>query len=181
MMRKHDKSHEKGRKHLFSPRRVAVLGMLVAAAFVLSYIEMLLHFSVGIPGVKLGLCHIVTLFALYRLGPRAAWFTGFVRLALNTLLFGNAMILLYSAAGTVLSLVVMMLLYKSPVFSKIGVSLAGGVSHNVGQIICAALMMETPGLVWYLPVLLVSGCFCGVIIGFLGGFLVDRFERVKLL
>lgn len=169
-----------GRKRILSVRTVATLGMLVAVAFVLSYVEMVLHFSVGIPGIKLGLCHIVTLFAVYRLGPKAAWFTCFVRVALNTLLFGNAMVLLYSVAGAVLSLAIMLLLYKRPAFSSIGVSLAGGVGHNVGQILCAALMMQTPGLVWYLPVLLLSGCVSGVIVGLLGGLLIHRFEALRL-
>ena len=167
-----------GRKRLMSVKTVATLGMLVAVAFVLSYIEMALPISVGIPGVKLGLCHIVTLFSLYRLGPKSAWFTCFVRLALNTLLFGNAMVLLYSAAGAILSLVIMILLYQRPAFSPVGVSLAGGVGHNIGQILCAALMMETAGLVWYLPVLVLSGTVSGVIVGLLSGWLINRFEKL---
>ena len=80
-------------------KTAALMGVLVAVAFVLSYVEMVLHFSVGIPGVKLGLCHIVTLFALYRIDPKAAVFTCFVRIILNAWLFGNTMILAYSAAG----------------------------------------------------------------------------------
>lgn len=179
-MKKRD-DHRDGRKRLTSVKTVAVLGVLVAAAFVLSYIEMILPISVGIPGVKLGLCHIVTLFALYRLGPKAAWFICFVRLALNTLLFGNAMVLIYSAAGAVLSLGVMLLLYRRPLFSHVGVSLAGGVGHNIGQILCAALMMETAGLIWYLPVLLLSGTVSGAIVGILGGLLIGRFERMERL
>ncbi len=175
------KDRRTGRKRLVSAKTVAILGMLVAVAFVLSYIEMVLHISVGVPGVKLGLCHIVTLFALYRLGPKAAWFTCFVRLALNTLLFGNAMVLIYSAAGAGISLVVMLLLHKQPLFSHIGVSLAGGVGHNIGQILCAAVMMETTGLIWYLPVLIISGTVSGVIVGLLGGLLIRRFEKLKRL
>lgn len=162
-------------------KTAALMGVLVAVAFVLSYVEMVLHFSVGIPGVKLGLCHIVTLFALYRIGPKAAIFTCFVRIALNAWLFGNAMILAYSAAGAIFSLAVMLLLYRLPIFSPVGVSLAGGISHNVGQILCAAIMMETAGLVWYLPILLVSGCLSGVLVGLISGWLLRRFEHRHIL
>ena len=162
-------------------KTAALMGVLVAVAFVLSYVEMVLHFSVGIPGVKLGLCHIVTLFALYRIGPKAAIFTCFVRISLNAWLFGNAMILAYSAAGAILSLAVMLLLYRLPLFSPVGVSLAGGISHNVGQILCAAIMMETAGLVWYLPILLVSGCLSGVLVGLISGWLLRRFEHRHIL
>ncbi len=161
-------------------KAAALMGVLVAVAFVLSYVEMVLHFSVGIPGVKLGLCHIVTLFALYRIGSKAAVFTCFVRILLNAWLFGNAMILAYSAAGAFLSLTVMLLLYRLPLFSPVGVSLAGGISHNIGQIICAAIMMETAGLVWYLPILLVSGCISGTIVGLISGWLLHSFESRKI-
>ncbi len=162
-------------------KTAALMGVLVAVAFVLSYVEMVLHFSVGIPGVKLGLCHIVTLFALYRIDPKAAVFTCFVRIILNAWLFGNTMILAYSAAGALLSLAVMLLLYRLPLFSPVGVSLAGGISHNVGQIICAALMMDTAGLVWYLPILLVSGCLSGVLVGLISGWILRRFEHRRIL
>ena len=162
-------------------KTAALMGVLVAVAFVLSYVEMVLHFSVGIPGVKLGLCHIVTLFALYRIDPKAAIFTCFVRIALNAWLFGNAMILAYSTAGAILSLAVMLLLYRLPIFSPVGVSLAGGISHNVGQILCAAILMETAGLVWYLPILLVSGCLSGVLVGLISGWLLRRFEHRHIL
>ena len=161
-------------------KTAALMGVLVAVAFVLSYVEMVLHFSVGIPGVKLGLCHIVTLFALYRIGPKAAVFTCFVRIFLNAWLFGNAMVLAYSAAGAILSLAVMMILYRLPLFSPVGVSLAGGISHNIGQILCAAILMQTAGLVWYLPVLLVSGCLSGVTVGFISGWIMSRFEKRQI-
>lgn len=160
-------------------RRVATVGVLTATAFFLSYLEAILPFSIGIPGVKLGLCHVVVVFALYRLSP---WETGaltLVRVVLAALLFGSVASLAYSVAGAVLSLAVMLLLHRlrrgeRPLFSPMGVSIAGGVAHNVGQIICAACLMQTPGLVWYLPILLVAGAATGAVVGILGGILVAR-------
>lgn len=176
-IRKADRSEAK-RKRISVVKRVALLGMLVAVAFVLSYIEAILPFSVGIPGIKLGLCHVVTIFALYRMRTGEVWFMGFVRVTLAALLFGNAMVWVYSAAGTVLSLLVMLLLKRSPRFSAVGVSIAGGVAHNVGQILCAAMLMETAGLIWYLPILLAAGGISGAMVGVLGGLLVHRFPRL---
>ena len=157
-------------------RLVATLGVLVAVAFVLSYIEAILPFSLGIPGIKLGLSHIVTVFALYRMHKWEAVLITLVRVVLAAILFGSAMSAIYSLVGATLSLVVMMLLRRLPVFSEIGVSAAGGVAHNVGQIVCAAILMETAGLVWYLPVLLAVGCVSGVVIGSVASLVIKRIK-----
>jgi heptaprenyl diphosphate synthase len=158
-------------------RRIATVGVLTAAAFILSYLEAILPFSLGIPGVKLGLSHLVTVFALYRL---TAWETvsiTLVRVMLAAFLFGNTASLAYSLAGAVLSLAVMLLLRRLPVFSPTGVSVAGGICHNLGQLACAALLMSTASLGWYLPVLLVAGCISGAVIGIVGGILIRRVPK----
>ena len=161
-------------------KKVATLGVLVGVALVLGYLESLVPFATGVPGVKLGLAHIVTLFALYRMDTWSVWITGIVRVALATLLFGNAMVLLYSVAGVVCSLCVMWLLRRCRWFSPVGVSIAGGAAHNIGQMICAACLMNTAGLIWYLPVLLLFGTVSGAVIGVLGSLLIARFKRVDL-
>ena len=158
-------------------RRIATAGVLTAAAFILSYLEAILPFSLGIPGVKLGLSHLVTVFALYRL---TAWETAsitLVRVVLAAFLFGSTASLAYSLAGALLSLAVMLLLRRLPVFSPTGVSVAGGICHNLGQLACAALLMSTASLGWYLPVLLVAGCISGAVIGAVGGILIRRVPK----
>lgn len=146
-------------------RRVALLGVLTAAAFVLSWLEFLLPLPIGIPGVKLGLCHIAVLFALYRLGWREAAILSAVRVFLSFLLFGNAETMAYSAAGAALSLAVMILLKRCPRLSPTGVSAAGAVAHNLGQLACAALMNRTAAVGWYFPVLLCAGAVTGTLVG----------------
>lgn len=155
-------------------RRAARLGVLVAAAFILSYIEFLLPLPVKLPGVKLGLCHIVVVFALYRMSRVEAVLLSGVRVVLAGLLFGNVASLIYSLAGAALSLAVMLLLSKVRTFSIVGVSIAGAVSHNLGQILCAACLMGTAGLVWYLPLLLVAGCVSGTVIGLVAALAIRR-------
>lgn len=162
--------------HGFSVKKIAVWGVLVSVSLVLGYIESMIPFAVGVPGVKLGLCHIVTLFALYRMDVGSVWMTGVVRVGLAALLFGNVMVLAYSAAGMVCSLSVMLLLKKCRCFSPVGVSVAGGAAHNMGQIICAACLMNTAGLIWYLPVLLLFGTVSGTLIGALGSLLINRLK-----
>ncbi len=159
-----------------SAHRVAVWGLLVGVSLVLGYLESLIPFGIGVPGVKLGLCHIVTLFALYRMSTGAVWITGAVRVTLASLLFGNVMVLVYSGAGMVCSLCVMLLLRRCKCFSAVGVSVAGGAAHNVGQMLCAAALMQTAGLLWYLPVLLLAGTVSGTLTGLLGGVLISRYK-----
>ena len=152
--------------------KVAQYGLLIALALALSWLESLLP-PLGVPGVKLGLPNLVIVFALYRLGLRDAWCLSVVRVLLASALFGSGVSLAYSAAGAVLSLTVMGLLKKTGKFSPVGVSVAGGVAHNAGQILVAMALLETTRLAWYLPVLWVSGIVAGVLIGIASG------ERVK--
>ncbi len=153
--------------------KVAQYGLIAALALVLSYLESLVP-SLGVPGVKLGLPNIAIVFALYRLGWRDACIISLVRVFLVFLLFGNGAGLAYSLAGAALSLSLMGLLKKTGRFSSVGVSVAGGVAHNAGQILVAMALLETSRLAWYLPVLWVSGTVAGVLIGIVSGGLVER-------
>lgn len=154
--------------------KAAQCGMMVALAFLLSYIEFLIPIPTGIPGVKLGLANLVVLAAVYLTGARNAFIIMVVRVILTALTFGNMFYGLFSIAGGVLSLLLMLLCKKKDLFGKVGVSIVGGVSHNVGQILVAMLVLETPELVWYLPVLLLSGTVAGAVIGIVGGLLLER-------
>lgn len=158
-------------------RRTARAGVLIAAAMILSWLEAILPFNLGIPGVKLGLCHVVTVFALYRLTTVETVSVTLLRVVLTSLLFGSPVSALYSLSGAALSILVMLLLRRLPAFSPIGISLAGGVAHNIGQLGCAAILMDTVALGWYLPVLLVAGTVSGAVIGTLGGIAVKRVKN----
>lgn len=158
--------------------KVAQYGLLTALALVLSWLESLLP-PLGAPGVKLGLPNLAVVFALYRLGWKDACVISLVRGGLVTLLFGNGAALAYSIAGAALSLSLMGLLKRTGKFSSVGVSVAGGVAHNAGQILVAMALLETSRLAWYLPVLWVSGTVAGVLVGVISGILVKRIPEQR--
>lgn len=161
-----------------STKRVAVLGLCTSLALILAYVEVLLPplFS-AIPGIKLGLPNIVIIFVLYHFGVVDAATVSFIRVAAVSMLFGNPMTFAYSFAGAVLSITVMAILKKTNLLSTVGVSVAGGVFHNVGQILMAMLLLGTAELGYYLIVLAITGTVSGIFIGLCGGFAV---KRVKL-
>ena len=158
-------------------RELTLLALLAALAMVLSYLESLLP-SVGIPGVKLGLANVAVICALYRLGFGRAVAVSLVRVATVSLLFASFPALAYSAAGAVVSLAVMALIKRGGSFSRLGVSVAGGVSHNLGQVAMAVVLLGTRRVLWLLPVLLLSGTLTGAAIGLASGALLDRWEDV---
>ena len=134
----------------------------------------------AIPGIKLGLPNIAIIFVLYRLDVKSAAAVSFVRIAAVSLLFGNPMTFAYSIAGGVLSLAAMALLKKTDLFSTVGVSVAGGVLHNVGQILMAMLLLGTAELGYYLIVLAITGTLSGVFVGLCGSFAVKRIPLKKV-
>lgn len=146
-------------------KKLALMGLFMALAMIFGYVEAILPISVGIPGVKLGLANIVIVFALYRLKPSEAFFINIIRIILVNFMFGNLSVMLYSLSGGLLSFAVMVLLKKTDKFSIYGVSIAGGVFHNIGQLIVAMLVLETSSLIYYGPALLLSGLITGLVIG----------------
>ena len=156
-------------------KRMAQYALLTALAMALGWLESLIPLAGAVPpGVKLGLTNLVVIFALYRMGPRDAAAISLVRVVLVSFTFGNSYSFAYSLAGAALSLIVMTLLKRSGHFSLLGVSVAGGVSHNVAQILVAMAVLETSRLVWYLPALLVTGVAAGVCVGAAGALIVRR-------
>ncbi|MBQ4491460.1 MAG: Gx transporter family protein [Pyramidobacter sp.] len=155
-------------------KKVAVMGLAIALAMILSFVESQIPSFVAIPGVKMGLANIAVVFVLYKLGWKEAVLISLVRVFLVSLLFGNFASLFYSLAGAVLSLVGMILLKKTGLFSEVAVSVAGGVLHNVGQIAMACILLETDVIRYYLPFLVLSGTLAGIVIGVLAGILVKR-------
>ena len=160
--------------------RVAVFGVFTALALIFSYVELLIPINFGIPGAKLGLANLVIIIVLYKTDWKEALLLSVVRIVLAGFLFGNLFGILYSLAGGILSLAVMALLKKSGAFSIIGVSMAGGVSHNVGQLIMAMLVVETYAVGYYLPVLLIAGLITGTLIGIAGREMLKRLDLAVL-
>ena len=158
-----------------SAKTVAFLGMCTAIAMVFAWVESQLPPLVAaVPGVKMGLPYIAIIFILYRFGWKEAAAVSFVRIIAVSLLFGNPIMIAYSLAGGFLSLFGMTLLKKLNFLSPTGVSVAGGVLHNVGQVLMAMLIMSTAGLGYYLIILTVSGIVSGVFVGLCGSFAVKR-------
>ena len=155
-------------------RRVALTGMMASLALIFSYVEVLFPFNAGIPGVKLGLANLVPLIILYRLDARYAFAANLIRVILAGLLFSGLFAALYSLAGSLTSFLVMYLLKKPHLFSVIGVSTAGGVFHNLGQLTVAMLAVSGPQLIHYMPVLIISGMIAGIIVGIGAAILLDR-------
>lgn len=159
-------------------KKTAFYGMFLALALVAGYVEQLLPVNLGVPGVKLGLANIVTMVLLYTMGVRAASGITAIRVLLSGILFGTGFSIVYSAAGAALSIFVMAFLKRTKRFSCVGISVAGGVFHNVGQILVAVLVLETGALVYYLPVLILSGLAAGIVIGIISGILIRRLTPV---
>ena len=149
--------------------KTAQLGLLTALALIAGYIELLIPMPVGIPGVKPGLANLVVVWALYALGPYEALAVNGMRILLSGFLFGNLSMILYSLAGAAMSFVCMYLAKKSGAFTILGVSIVGGVTHNVGQLLVAMAVLETKSLIYYGPVLLAAGLVTGAVIGMLAG------------
>ena len=160
-------------------KKVAFLGLSIALAMILSFVESQIPALIAVPGMKVGLPNIAIVFLLYRIGWKESVVVSLIRVLLVSMLFGNVQSMLFSIAGAVLSLTGMILLKKTNWFSCITVSIVGGILHNVGQIIAAILWTQTAQIVFYLPFLLISGVVAGAVIGLVSGMLVKRSEKWK--
>ena len=141
------------------------MAMMIALAMIFSYVETMIPINFGIPGVKLGLANLVIVAAIYLFGGKQAFLISIVRIYLSGFMFGNLASIMYSLAGGLLSLAVMLLLKKTDKLSILAVSVMGGICHNIGQLIVAMLVVENLKLIFYVPVLLISGFLTGLLIG----------------
>lgn len=160
-------------------RKIAFLGIILAIALILSYVEALLPpIWAAVPGVKIGLPNIIIIFLLYKCSLKDAVLVSLVRLILVSLLFGNFMMFLYSLAGAVLSLLIMAILKKTDFLSIIGVSVAGAVAHNLGQIIAAVILLQTNEIGYYMIILAITGTLAGIFVGIIGSLVIKKTENV---
>ena len=159
-------------------RTLALGGMLTALALIFSYIEFLVPVSVGIPGIKLGFANIVIVYALYKLGAREAFLINVCRVVLAGLMFGSAFSILYALSGALVSFCGMALLRRTGLFSTAGVSMAGGVLHNLGQIAVAAFVVQTAQVLLYFPVLVFAGIATGIVNGILAALCLEKTQKL---
>lgn len=159
------------------------MAMLVVLAMIFSYVESLIPINFGVPGMKLGIANLVTVTGIYFLALPEILLVVVMRVLLIGFMFGNGMSIIYSLAGGILSVLVMTLLKRAKGFSEVGVSIAGGIAHNIGQLIVAAIVVENMKLVYYLPALLIAGTITGCLIGMLSKKMlpVVKTEAVKSL
>ena len=159
--------------------RVAYFGVFTALALIFSYVETLIPFNFGIPGVKLGLANLIIVIGLYKLKLSDVYLLSITRVLLSGFIFGNYFSIIYSLSGGLLSLSTMALLKKVGGFSVYGISVAGGVMHNIGQLIIAMLIVETFSVIYYVPVLLISGLVTGLIIGIAAMEMIKRLKNIQ--
>lgn len=160
--------------------RAAYFGVFTALALIFSYLESLIPIQFGVPGIKLGLANLLTVIFLYKRNAKEAFLLSVVRVILSGFLFGNLFSILYSLAGGILSLLVMAGLKGTGKFSVMGVSAAGGVSHNIGQLLVAMAAVETYRVGYYFPVLLIAGVLTGFLIGAAAEQVLRRLAKFQL-
>ncbi len=161
--------------------RTAYFGVFTALALIFSYVETLIPIQFGIPGAKLGLANLVIVIVLYKTDWKEALLLSVVRIVLSGFIFGNLFSIIYSLAGGILSLAVMAAIRKDKGFSVIGVSMAGGVCHNIGQLIVAMIVVQTYQVGYYLPVLLIAGLATGTLIGVISSGVLKRLSNLVLI
>ena len=162
-------------------KKITVLALFSAVAIIFSYIEAILPpIWSDIPGIKVGLSNIVTVALLYKFSLKEAAIVAFIRIIIIALLFGNVMTLIYSIAGFVLSVTIMAILKRTSLFSTVGVSIAGGVFHNLGQIIVAMILLQTKEIGYYMIVLAITGTVAGILIGIAGNLMLKYSNKLRI-
>ena len=168
------KNNKEKQRAKINTKKIALYGMMTAAALICSYIESQIPAFFAVPGMKLGLTNIIVVLALYKMGSGSAMAINIIRIVLVSMMFGGPSAMLYSLAGGMLSTIVMIILKKTDQFNTVTVSAVGGVFHNVGQILVAMLWLKTASIGWYLMILWATGMATGILIGILGYELIRR-------
>lgn len=158
-------------------KKIAQLGLFLALALILAYVEFLIPLSFGIPGIKLGLPNLIVVILLYRNNTKEALLINILRIVLSGFLFSNLYTILYALAGALFSFIAMMIGRRMRCFSVIGVSVLGGVFHNIGQIIVAMIVVNTVYVGYYVPFLIVAGTVTGALLGFVAMELMPYLNR----
>lgn len=158
---------------------ITTMAVMITLAMVFSYVDSIIVLPFGIPGIKLGIANIAIIYALYKLGIKEAIIISSLRLILSSILFGTVLTFAYSLAGAVLSLILMIILKKFAKLAIITVSIVGAVMHNTAQIIMAIILMDTSEIIYYLPVLIITGIISGVGVGILASVTLNYTKNIK--
>ncbi len=162
-------------------KKIAFLGVLTGVALVLSYLEAILPpIYAAVPGIKVGLPNIVIILILYKTGFKEAIAVSLIRVFIVALLFGNVMTLAYSMAGALLSILLMALFKKLDFFSVVGVSIIGGIAHNLGQILVAIVLLNSTLIGYYMIILTITGTFAGVFVGLVGSVVTKKLSNIEV-
>ena len=159
-------------------RRLCTYALLCAVCMIIGYIESLFELSFIAPGVKLGLANAVSCVLIFTGDIKGAFYVNLSRILLSAFLFSSPVSLAFALSGGVVSLIIMALLSINKSFSVIGISIAGGAAHNTAQCI-AGLFFVGKGVLYYLPVLLITGALSGAFIGFLSLLILKRIKGEK--
>ena len=158
--------------------KTAYIGLLMAMALILSYVENLISFQPGIPGIKIGLANLAVLLCLYLFGAKEAFFLTLTKAVVSGFLFGSLFTVIYSLAGAAASAAAMILLKKSNLFHMPVVSAVGGIMHNMGQLLVAFFVVVTYSVFYYLPVLIISGLVTGIVIGAVAVLVLPYIQKI---
>ena len=146
-------------------KKVSVIGLFTAMALLLSCIENMLPFRTGIPGIKLGIANLIIVIAFYFLPSGEVLSISLLRVFFLSVFSGSPFTAVFSFTGAIASFFAMYISYRRTSFSPVGISILGGVTHNLAQLLISALLLNTPAFLWYSPVLLISGIITGLING----------------
>lgn len=162
-------------------RKTAELGFFLAVALILSYVESLIPITFGIPGIKLGLPNLIVVLLLFgqRYGAKEALLVNGMRIVLSGFMFSNLYAILYALAGAFFSYVAMLIGKRLRCFSVIGVSVLGGVFHNIGQVVVALIVVETFAVSYYIPFLIVAGTITGAFLGLIVMEIIPYLDRYR--
>ena len=166
-------------KNIKKSRQLAMRGVLIALAMILSYAESLIPFDFIVPGAKLGLANIVTIFAVLYMSLSDALLIGSLRVILTTILFGNVVMMIYSLAGAVTSILLMFLCSRLKKFGILGISVVGAVCHNAAQCIVASIMIQNKNILGYLPLLVIFGVLSGCLTGTISSQVINRLKNIS--
>lgn len=159
-------------------KKITEFGLLLSVSLILSYVETLIPVIIAVPGVKIGLANIITILILYRAGGKEAFFFMTLRVVLAGILFSGVSGILYGMTGGIFSITIMKLLMDNKAFSVLGVSIAGAICHNAGQILIAAFVMENINVLYYFAVLALTGTMSGLAMGYLGYLLLKQYNKL---
>ena len=162
-------------------RKTAELGFFLAVALILSYVESLIPITLGIPGIKLGLPNLIVVLLLFgqRYGAKEALLVNGMRIVLSGFMFSNLYAILYALAGAAFSFIAMLIGKRLRCFSVIGVSVLGGVFHNIGQAVVAMIVVETFAVSYYIPFLIVAGMITGAFLGLIVMEIIPYLDRYR--